>query len=192
LGQSTVRKEQTIPLINNTLDKEQSLLNTSTSIIDNKEDINIYCASGKKKQDFPVFEEAWRMFPEKKGKNAVSKKSKQEIEKAGIDTMRKAVTAYLAEIERKRSTGFDQRYMYGSTFFNGRWMEYLQDEQKSGQLLTKSGEPYEILSEEGYYKILHKDGSYTLINMRSYQATRFAPSGAILDDWKCTEDELPI
>lgn len=58
--------------------------------------------------------------------------------------------------------------------------------------LTKDGEPYEILSEEGYYKILHKDGSYTLINMRSYQATRFAPSGAILDDWKCTEDELPI
>lgn len=192
LGQCTVQKGQTIPLINSILENDNINITNSNSICTKRENKNIYCASEKNDEQISVFEEAWKLYPEKKGKNAVSKKAKQEIEKAGIDVIRKAITGYLADVERKRSTGFDLRYMYGSTFFNGRWQDYLQEDQQTAQLLTKKGEPYEILAEEGYYKILHKDGSYTLINMRSKQATLFAPSGAILDDWKCTEDELPV
>jgi hypothetical protein len=102
---------------------------------------NIYSASAE--SEFPVFDEAWKMFPEKKGKNAVSKKAKKEIEKAGLETITQAISAYMEDVQQKRNTGFDLRYMYGSTFFNGRWMEYLQNEQQEDESSEKKGGKYQ-------------------------------------------------
>lgn len=100
-------------------------LSCTNNIEDNIEDNiekNILCNR--------VFEEAWKLYPEKKGKSAVSKKSIMELEDAGFDTVKSAITDYLADVKEKRDSGFNQRYMNGSTFFNGRWRDYVQEEHE--------------------------------------------------------------
>lgn len=72
--------------------------------------------------DFPVFEEIWKLYPSKRGKGAVSKKSKAAIEKVGREEMARALARYRAEVE---SANFNQQWMNGSTFFNGRYVDYL-------------------------------------------------------------------
>lgn len=68
------------------------------------------------------FEDLWALYPRKLGKSAVHKKAKEDVERNAED-VRRAIAAYCAEIERQHT---EERYiMYGSTFFNGRWRDYL-------------------------------------------------------------------
>lgn len=76
----------------------------------------------KKTNTYAHFEILWALYPRKLGKSAVTKKAKEEIER-NADDVKKAIAAYCAEIERQHT---EERYiMYGSTFFNGRWRDYL-------------------------------------------------------------------
>lgn len=70
------------------------------------------------------FEELWKQYPKKKGKGAVSKTQKQKLFKIGYDRLTKAITKY-----KKEREGQDPQYtMYGSTFFNSGYIDYLDDE----------------------------------------------------------------
>lgn len=81
-----------------------------------------------------VFESLWERYPRKRGKNAVSKKAKAEISENAADVER-ALAAYLDEIQTKNTP--EQYIMYGSTFFNGRWRDYLGAAEDAGEQ-TKS------------------------------------------------------
>ena len=70
-----------------------------------------------------LFERLWSLYSKKKGKQAVSKKSKQELFKAGYETVAKAIQNYKEECERNKTE--EQYIMHGSTFFNGRWEDYV-------------------------------------------------------------------
>lgn len=75
---------------------------------------------------FSVFAKAWTAYPNKKGKSAVSKKSKEELEKLGIDKVLLAIKHYKQDVENQRSNGFDGlNYLNGSTFFNGRYADFI-------------------------------------------------------------------
>lgn len=88
--------------------------------------------------DFDIFESVWALYPNKKNKKGVSKKSKQAIEKLGLDQMILAIDNYKKDVEHQRLNGFkDLNYMYGSTFFNGRYEDYL-DESNITPLNPKS------------------------------------------------------
>lgn len=77
----------------------------------------------KEKYIGDFFEKAWQKYPNKKGKNAVSKKAKQELYEAGEDTVMAAIRAYITEVE-----GREEKYiLHGSTFFNGRWKDYVPE-----------------------------------------------------------------
>ena len=79
----------------------------------------------------PFFERAWELFPNKKGKSAVSKKAMRELAEAGETVVIDAIENYKAEIQRK---GTEEKYiLHGSTFFNGRWRDYVVED--------KPGEP---------------------------------------------------
>lgn len=70
------------------------------------------------------FEEIWQLYPKKKGKGAVSKNQKQKLFKIGYDKLAKAISKY-----KKEREGQDPQYtMYGSTFFNTGYIDYLDDE----------------------------------------------------------------
>lgn len=86
--------------------------------------------SKAKKRDHidAFFEKIWALYPNKKGKSAVTKKSKEALYKMGLEHISKIIDRYKAEIEKQRSRGFDLQYQHGSTFFNGRYLDYAEDE----------------------------------------------------------------
>ena len=92
--------------------------NNNNIIINNNNNNNIH--------DFD-FDTLWRLYPKKRGKSAVSKKALKELEKAGIETVKKAIECYKEEIRKNHTE--DQYIMNGSTFFNGRWQDYLTDSE---------------------------------------------------------------
>lgn len=71
-----------------------------------------------------LFEELWKIFPNKKGKSAVTTKSKKVLVKVGRDDLVAAIKKYCDEVKDT-----DKKYiMHGSTFFNGRYVDYLDKE----------------------------------------------------------------
>lgn len=79
--------------------------------------------NNKDKEIEEYFNTLWDMYPKKKGKDKVSKKSKREIFEIGLEKMSKAVERY-----KKERAGKDEQYtMYGSTFFNSGYKDYLDD-----------------------------------------------------------------
>ena len=75
----------------------------------------------------PFFDRAWELFPNKKGKSAISKKAMRELAEAGETSVIAAIENYKAEIQRN---GTEEKYiMHGSTFFNGRWRDYVVDDK---------------------------------------------------------------
>ena len=74
-----------------------------------------------------LFEELWSMYPRKLGKTGVTKKAKKEILGIGFDRMAQAIEKYKEQIKR---LGTKEEYvMYGSTFFNGKYQDYLETEK---------------------------------------------------------------
>lgn len=80
----------------------------------------------------PFFDRAWELFPNKKGKSAVSKKAIRELAEAGEAVVIAAIENYKAEIQRK---GTEEKYiLHGSTFFNGRWRDYVVEDKPEEQM----------------------------------------------------------
>lgn len=80
-------------------------------------------------EDF--FESVWKLYPNKMGKNKVSKKSKRELIKVGFDKIRMAIERY-SSIKPEW-----QSYQNGSTFFNGGYTDFL-DENFSENKIEKT------------------------------------------------------
>ena len=116
-------------------------------IEESKNEINNNISSSKTnpKSEPPVwFEEVWNMYPRKRGKNQISKKSYQELEKAGYDAVRRAIEAYKREIQVQRKE--EKFILYGSTFFNGRWKDYLDAPGFKEMTPAKTQEDEEFLA----------------------------------------------
>ena len=68
------------------------------------------------------FEKVWKLYIRKEGKSAVTKAAKEEIFKLGYEQMEKCILNYAAQKE-----GSEKQYiLMGSTFFNGRYKDYLE------------------------------------------------------------------
>ena len=91
--------------------------------------------NGKNKKEIymcPFFDRAWELFPNKKGKSAISKKAMRELAEAGETSVIAAIENYKAEIQRN---GTEEKYiMHGSTFFNGRWRDYVAEDKPEEQM----------------------------------------------------------
>ncbi len=73
-------------------------------------------------EDF--FEKIWKLYIRKEGKSAVTKSAKEEIYNVGYERMEKCIHNYI-----KQKEGTERKYLLmGSTFFNGRYKDYLEDE----------------------------------------------------------------
>jgi len=69
------------------------------------------------------FESIWKLYPKKKGKGQISKKQKEKLFRIGSEELARAIGRY-----RDETQGKDQQYiMYGSTFFNGGYVDYLDE-----------------------------------------------------------------
>ena len=70
-----------------------------------------------------TFERLWDMYPRKRNKDKVKSSAIDEIYKTGFEKVSKAIENYEAEIIREKIP--DRYIMYGSTFFNGGYKDYL-------------------------------------------------------------------
>ena len=68
------------------------------------------------------FEALWALYPIKRGKNQVSKRAKRQLMDVDTAAMQTAIARYVAEVE---ASAFDRQWLNGSTWFNGRYLDYL-------------------------------------------------------------------
>lgn len=108
-------------------EKQDSIQNSRTLNKLNKTKLNSKEKDKKESANaFSIFEQAWSLYPVKKNKSAVNKKSIAELEKLGLDSITLAINNYLQDVDNQRVNGFEQlNYMNGGTFFNGRYKDYL-------------------------------------------------------------------
>lgn len=89
------------------------------------------------------FESVWAIYIRKEGKNSVTQKAKEEIFKVGFERMEKCIKKY-AQMKQ----GSDKKYiLMGSTFFNGRYKDYLEEEKPVEEPTPLEEEP-EMTDEE--------------------------------------------
>lgn len=89
------------------------------------------------------FEEVWKSYPSKKGKNRISETTKKEIYSLGSE-FKRTIGRYIKEVEQERKRGFESlRYQNGSTFFNGGYIDYLDDNYEEMKETEDKGQnPY--------------------------------------------------
>ena len=85
------------------------------------------------------FESVWKLYPRKEGKSAISKSQKKKLYKLGYEKLSKAIIKYADEVK-----GRDKQYiLMGSTFFNGRYEDYLDDDVASEVVTDPSMEGWQ-------------------------------------------------
>lgn len=108
-----------IPYINNTdtlnnidsVDNIHSLNNKNNNTLGHPEDDN--------------FERLWKLYPKKKGKGQVSRTQKKKLYRIGFEVLSTCIERYSKEFTEG---GKDMQYMmYGSTFFNSGYIDYLDE-----------------------------------------------------------------
>jgi hypothetical protein len=99
------------------------------------------------------FESVWKLYIRKEGKNAVTKEAKEEIFKVGYDRIKKSIERYA-----NKTRGCEKKYiLMGSTFFNGRYRDYLDEEPVEKP--TKEPEPEEEeLTDEEWVELVKEHG----------------------------------
>ena len=70
------------------------------------------------------FRELWLLYPLKRGKNHVTAAAKRRLADVSEAEMARAIDRYEREYENAPP---DRQMLYGSTWFNGRWEDYSDD-----------------------------------------------------------------
>ena len=70
------------------------------------------------------FRELWLLYPLKRGKNHVTAQAKRRLAEVSEAEMARAIDRYEREYENAPP---DRQMLYGSTWFNGRWEDYSDD-----------------------------------------------------------------
>ena len=92
------------------------------------------------------FEDLWALYPIKRGKNQVSKRAKRQLMDVDAAAMQTAIARYVAEVE---ASAFDRQWLNGSTWFNGRYLDYLGEGYVPP---PASGVPASVRSRETSYR----------------------------------------
>lgn len=129
----------------------------------------------KEQVGMEIINAVWVYYPRKLNKGGITKKAKEAIADIGLDEMERAVKRYSEEVKDRES----EYKMYGSTFFNGRYLDYLDSEWERSHPKAKPKK-----QEEDKYKDLDKvivlleDES----NMEDYMADREKHKGQFIDN----------
>lgn len=103
----------------------KSKLKVSNKEVKGKTKVNPINDKDKEKE---YIDEIWKLYPSKTGKSSAYKKIPKIIKSIGFDKLKECIDNYKEEVEIKRKNGFDKlNYVNGSTFFNGRYIDYLEE-----------------------------------------------------------------
>ena len=90
---------------------------------------SIYIAHSDESRDTEsldqFYESIWKLYPVKKGKGQVSKTKKKVLQRIGYEHIKRCIDRFVADME---DSNRDKKYwMHGSTFFNGGYVDYLDE-----------------------------------------------------------------
>ena len=85
------------------------------------------------------------MYPSKRGKNQVKDKTKRQLMGVRTEDMKRAIDRYVAEVE---AAPYDRQWLNGSTWFNGRFLDYINDDY-TPQPAVGGSSPRRYVSAEG-------------------------------------------
>lgn len=110
---------------------------------------SIYIAHSDESRDTEsldqFYESIWKLYPVKKGKGQVSKTKKQVLQRIGYEHIKRCIDRFVADMEDSHR---DKKYwMHGSTFFNGGYVDYL-DENFTNDVKKNIAVPEEQQDEE--------------------------------------------
>lgn len=96
------------------------------------------------------FEKLWALYPAKKGKNLISDKRKRDLLSVSVEEMERFINRYQGEIENDHKNGFPRQWLNGSTWFNGRWQDYSDDDYQPAPKIKAigKGKDYRYVSDE--------------------------------------------
>jgi predicted phage replisome organizer len=78
-------------------------------------------------------ESLWKLYPLKKGKSTAVKKIPKLLKKYTFEQLKTCIERYTQDVEHRRKTGFKElKFQNGSTFFNGTFEDYLDENWKEG------------------------------------------------------------
>lgn len=104
-------------ITNNQPTDNQQITNNQPHLKNDKNDKNNIHSANE------LFEKVWKLYPRKKGKSQISDTTKKKLLKVGEEALVKAIERYKKEVEGKE----EQYILNGSTFFNGRYQDYLDE-----------------------------------------------------------------
>ena len=84
------------------------------------------------------FEALWQLYPVKRGKNQVSAKTKRALMAVSVEEMEQAIERYKEELATSPA---DRQPLYGSTWFNGRYKDYLGDDYTPAPQIAGTKQP---------------------------------------------------
>ena len=140
--------------VNNLIDKGFAEVDARRSMV-----IPIKESSEEQEEKRPsveaTFEAVWKLYPIKRGKGQVTHAAKKKIHELGVEKISRAIGRYLKEI---KDTGKEQYMVIGSTFFNGRYIDYLDENfvelKKPEGFLNDRRSPQAKPESAGKYKFL--------------------------------------
>lgn len=98
----------------------------------------------KSKELNDFFEHVWKLYPKKLGKTAVTAKTKKELQKHSLNEIARAIERYKKEVN---SCSYERDFMHGSTFFNGRYIDYLDANFEEQTVKPKNNKQDDIIAE---------------------------------------------
>ena len=120
----TVKENKSYTLLDNGCIQDGYMLETQVRLGKDSIGNTIGDLPSDKSADYEqVFSILWKQYPKKRGKGQVSAKAKRKIAEIGLEQMTRCIDRYKKEIKGKD----DQFVMYGSTFFNSGYIDYLDD-----------------------------------------------------------------
>lgn len=81
------------------------------------------------------FDSIWKLYPKKKGKGQVSYAKKLKLYNIGYDAIAKCITRYVNDFSLSGNN--EQYMMYGSTFFNSGYVDYLDENFEQGNVFQE-------------------------------------------------------
>lgn len=90
------------------------------------------------KEEAEHFEALWPLYPVRRGKNQVSAKTKRALMAVSVEEMEQAIERYMEEV---KASPADRQLLNGSTWFNGRYKDYLGDDYTPAPQIAGTKQP---------------------------------------------------
>ena len=94
--------------------------------------------SSLSKEEAEHFEALWQLYPVRRGKNQVSAKTKRALMAVSVEEMEQAIERYMEEV---KASPADRQLLNGSTWFNGRYKDYLGDDYTPAPQIAGTKQP---------------------------------------------------